>query len=259
MPLDLGKQVLDEWEAKRREALRADPTKARSAPQSDAIFDATAFSKTLSAMQARLAEQRSLSEYATEVDAYVAKGRQALPSVLRRAVLSRNLGRVALALRNDTERPYRDVEVVIAFQEAGVEAFIGMSDLNHSVLPEPPVRFGQYTGWTKGGILMPAWSHAVTIPSLGRHGRVADDGSVTLTPVDVRAHKVAALETFYLQVGPELAGKTITAAWSASGTDADGNSKGTLSIPVSDASLSMTALLDGTLTGIDFGFEQDED
>jgi hypothetical protein len=261
VPIDIREETVGAWLDGERDALKLPPEPTRESKMAavvagdpdavispearkvltrEQILAAAAAADIASGIGAKfkLPDPRSRDRYQAEVDGYLAKAGKRLPGVLLRSAIRRELGRIELTIRNDTLDNYHAVEVELYIEASGVAAFFDTGDVPGYRLPDRPV------AWGKGGrsmfdslgsIRLPGYALNPPLPNVSiQRGRIDNSGSsrVTLHPVDVRPKRSAELDEFYLVVHPEHAGKTLTATWMATATDASGNMEGTLDIPV---------------------------
>jgi hypothetical protein len=239
--VDRSETVLAAWEQAERDALKPDPPKPKPAPPilSDERLkgreDVFAKSRAMNETAAKLMDQRSAADFQAEVDAYVAKGRSRLPSVLIRGAIDHRRGRLHIRVTNATTRNLHQVRIALEFGVRGVKAYTE-SDLGHVQMPERPLALG------KGGALARGFGRAIRLPSVGLNpaafSRTEIDNShsarITFEPLDLYPETSEDLETIYLVAEPEYAGVTLRGRWTAVAKNLDGTQTGTLDIKVSE-------------------------
>lgn len=251
VPIDIRDETVAAWLDSEREALKLPPEPppepkrviqvpsdpaARKLLTREDILKSADFGTSIGKMM-RMREPRSREKYQAELDAYLTKAGERLPGVLLRSAVRRELGRIALTVRNDTLDNYHAVEVELYIDVAGVLAFFDSGDIGGRTLPGRPVEWGKGGGSAFDAITsfrMPYVPRPI-MPNVSiPRGRIDNSHSsrITLHPADVRPKRTADLDEFYLLVHPEHAGTTLTATWTATATDASGSMEGTFNIPV---------------------------
>jgi hypothetical protein len=260
VPIDIREETLASWLDTEREELRlppeppreselsklsvvgvgkvVDPAKRKLLTREEILAAAAADIGSGLGAKYMLPDPRSRAKYQAELDSYLTKAGKALPGVLIRSALRREMGRIDLSVRNDTLDNFHAVEVELFIAPPGVLAFFDSGQVSGFRLPTRPVAWGEDRWNPMGGIgaiRLPSYPRSPFVPNISiPRGRIDNSNSsrITLHPVDVRPKRSAELDEFYLLVRPEYAEKTVMAAWTATATDASGSMDGVLEIPV---------------------------
>lgn len=245
--LDAGGESLSAWADRERSALRPQPPARPKRSPSNVMGDSlTATSRLIEELgkQATLqmwADPRTPDEYQAEVDAYIAKATDVLPSLVAKGAYERNLGAIALSVRNHTDDPIRGLQVEVVIAAKGIMAVSEESDFGKPWLPRRPIMLGKdvrspFDSLGISKLVMPSLSSYVSpgVRAIGPGVTIDNDNSVRLTfePLDLYARETAALDEFFLFATIDHAGTTLNAEWTARGRDVSGVVSGVVAIQV---------------------------
>lgn len=188
-------------------------------------------------------DMRTREDYDKQVETYIGKATKVMLAFVLRRMFDREMGRVTLLVRNDTDDPIHKLQVRVHIQAAGVQAF-DYGDLPDVDLPKRPVmlgkggrnRFAGIDASLLSGLRVPTYDYLSRSigPSLGRGVKIDNSGSVTLTfdPVDLLPRETVELAEVQLFTSIEHAGTSLAADWSARSLEASGVLPGKVEIPV---------------------------
>lgn len=200
----------------------------------------------------RKPEDRSPDTYREQVEAYLNRAADVLEQVAADRHISEGACRIALAVRNTTDYPFRDVEVELYIPGDCVRATAELADER---LPRPPRPWGDrwvepYSQLFSASVVQPGISESL-FPDFqpqyfGPSLDIENHGSSTLIfpSVDLAARTFRTLDEFDLIVPAELAGQQLTAQWTARSTSVPGVVEGTLAIELTSEPVDAGALLD---------------
>ena len=178
-------------------------------------------------------DNRSISEYMAEVDAYIAKAASLLPRAAHAvAIDDHGAPGMTLRLTNGTERNYAAVRVQVTI-EADVSAYLSAEEAR-PLMPSPPLKWGSDTG-----ITFPATRPVETFPPPSRvEIREPDiDNSnpttVVFDDVDLRPRESVELDPIHLVTTDTLAETAVSAWWTATSSSVDNVARGEFPIEVS--------------------------
>lgn len=198
-------------------------------------------------------DSRTREQYQAEVDRYLAKGRKRLIPVLTRRLYGRGLGRVQVAIRNETYAPLEDVRLELYVPAASAVALYE-DEIPEVELPARPVMLGQQLRERFGArsamsympnIRMPRYD-SPALRSFGRRITIDNSGSARIT-YDVGhlyPREEDWLDAFFLFVAYHLDPTPITtlsAEWKAVTRNLSGVQSGALEIPVAPESRPSTS------------------
>lgn len=213
---------------------------------------------------------RTREEYQAEVDRYLAKGRKRLISVLTRRLCDGGLGRVQVAITNETDDPLEDVRLELYISAASAVALYD-DDIPEAEMPARPVmlgkqrreRFGALSGMNyMPNIRMPSYD-SPGLRSVGRRIDIDNSGSARIT-YDVGhlyPREKNQLDAFFLVVAYHVDPTPIaslTAEWEAVTRNLSGVQSGALEIPVAPGVPTVDELL-SEQPGVDDEAHDDED
>lgn len=195
-------------------------------------------------------DKRSEDEYRAEVGKYIEEARhRALGVAIKRHVAS-GVARLAMALTNPTDHPFREVRVTLYISNAGVSAFTEDSyDLHDAELPRRPRRWGprvvdQSSIFNPVRVVRTPVLPTVTpfVPTVD----IDNSGSTRLSylPVSLGPHDTERLDVVHLVVNHEHAGTQLTGEWEARSTHVSGVARGTITIDVAEQPIVAHALLE---------------
>ncbi|MCX4231832.1 AlbA family DNA-binding domain-containing protein [Streptomyces ortus] len=215
--------------------------------EQQALDDAGESLKAISAMamQSVLSRDiRSPDTYRAEVDAYIEKCRQQLPSAL--CVTAARETPLLLRIDNQTDLMLHQVQITVTLSPGQVpimNAARNSTVSNHFVMPwpEPPPAYGKKNpmSWDSSLRVPPSMaallgtSHASRQPVIERPEivRSAEGLSIQFPPVDLRAHASVPLPAITL-FGRGIVGDSTTVRWTATCTNLNGRQEKSLQIPV---------------------------
>jgi hypothetical protein len=283
VPIDTSKTAFKAWLDAEREATKAPPEpKPRPVPR--AVLDLTtdaAKAKGVTVGElfrsieglgaagfargfALSTDSRTRQQYDDAVDRYLKAAAGRLPGLVMRSAIRGGLGKIVLDLRNDSPNNFHKVEVELYISTSSAQAYFESFEVPGKRLPTRPIAFGKdrqdLFGYASA-LRVPSPYIPSFLPNIGvNRGNIDNSGSsrIRLPHVDVRPNRLAELDVFYLVVPPEMAGKTVTATWTATATDASGDMEGTLEIPVM-ARVPTTADLMADVENDDGRFESEDD
>ena len=269
--MEFGDEIIDRWIAGEREALQP-PAQQRVAETDEEATrqQIAAGGLTPAALRRLVALQdiqlsaakaffegdgRTREQYLAEVETYLTKARKQLPRVVLSRCYERHLGRVRLAVRNDTEDPMQDVRLQVTISAKSARAFDD-DDIPEGKMPNRPVMLGKLVR-NRFDVMAPL----SVSPYLGDIGRfqtptpysprrikIENTGSahITFDPGDLYPKETAPLEEFLLlanyAIDPDAL-ETMTAEWTAVTRNLSGVQSGSLEIPVAPEMLSIEELL----------------
>lgn len=200
---------------------------------------------------------RTREQYRAEVDAYLAKARERLLGVLVRSCYNRDLGRIGLAVRNETDDPMSDVRVELYVDVKLVRA-IYEDEIPDVKLPTRPVmlgdqlreRFAALSGLQVAPYLSTPRFDASSYSSIGRRISIDNSGSarITFEVGDLYPRETADLDEFFLFVNYALDPRrltSLTAEWKVVTRNLSGVESGTLAIPLAPHVPTLEELLAG--------------
>jgi hypothetical protein len=253
--LDMSEATLSSWADAEKAELRLPDTE----PPDDKGESADLVSPIGQAL-ARFAasmyepDSRTPEAYRAEVAEYINGAAKVLPAVLLRRAYERGMGRIDLAIRNDTDDPIHQLQVELFFAAKGVLAASEDVDLPDVSLPSRPVPFGKGGRHVLGGLGLgsPGFFAAPAFPytspailAMGRRVTIDNSGSarVTFAPIDLYPEQSYNLDDFHLLVNRAYAGETLTGEWIARAKDASGVVRGTVAVEVAHAAPTLQELL----------------
>jgi hypothetical protein len=198
------------------------------------------------AMQSVLSrDARSPEGYRAEVEAYIEKCRQQLPSALCVTAASREAP-LLLRIDNQTDLMLHQVQVAVIVSPGQVPIMdLARNSVvsNHFVMPwpEPPPAYGKKNLMSLDSSLrvspglaaLAGSAHASRQSVIERPEilRSAEGLSIRFPPVDLRAHASEPLPAITL-FGRDIVGDSITIRWTATCTNLNGRQEKSLQIPV---------------------------
>lgn len=205
--LDTSPESIEAWAEREREALKPPPPPP-PAPKTQTVrvsgLDPTSSIARTAKMLAELSESaisksfatglfeadaRTPEDYQKEVDDYIGKAGKRLPAVVLWRAYERDLGRLALFVRNDTDDPIRQLQVEMYIAGEGFAAF-DEGDIESASMPDRPVmlgkkvrsRFADISAINVAGLGLNRHDHYLpNIGPIGRGVRIDNSGSVRLT------------------------------------------------------------------------------
>ncbi len=244
IPIDAGETLIKSWAAAERAALGAPPRPASRQRSDPASTIKVSLAESLSAAQnailasATFGETRTVDAFRAEVDAYLAKAKNAIPAALKRGAVRHKLGRLHFWLDNQTEHNFSQVVVELSFDQPAVMACFDQRGVGGPEFPNRPAPWGSYNlsrllGGSLFDVRMPMVA-PMNVPHIPR-GTIDNSGSthIRFAPVDVRPGYSHRLETIYLIVGPEHANELLGGVWLATAADTSGVVRGNIDVPVS--------------------------
>ena len=175
-------------------------------------------------------EQRTADEYRSEVESYLDEAAALLPRDAHADALMERSPGMQLVLINDTEHNFSEVRVKVTV-DADVRAYT--SDLDaRPQMPRPPRSWGAHR-WSALHDLVP--TGPVIFPGSPSGPYIDNSGSTSIEfdDVDLRPSGQVRLRPIHLVAGAALAGETVTAAWAATSSSADGVARGEFPITIS--------------------------
>ncbi|MGD0247741.1 MAG: hypothetical protein ABSB75_01685 [Candidatus Limnocylindrales bacterium] len=243
--LDLSEPVLKSWVEREENELKPPQEEPLSDGAAVAADPASPISQALAAFTASMFEpdSRTREDYQAEVGKYIVGATKALPAVLLRHAYERGMGRIDLAIRNDTDDPIHQLQVELYVAAQGVLAASEDVDIPDVSLPRRPVQFGKGGRSILGGLGLDQLGMVTgrgfpyaspAIRAIGRRVTIDNGGSarVTFAPVDLYPEQSYNLDDFQLLVNRAYAGQTLTGEWIARAKDASGVVRGTIAIEV---------------------------
>jgi hypothetical protein len=167
-----------------------------------------------------------------------------MTSVLLRKCYERDLGRVKLAIRNETDDPVQDVRVEL-FIPAKAARAIYDDDIPETKLPSRPVMLGKLVRDRFAGLTTMSAMPYLNVPryeppglgSIGRRIEIDNSGSarITFDVGDLYPRETQQLDEFFLfaaySIDPERL-NVMPAEWSAVTRNLSGVQSGSIEIPV---------------------------
>jgi hypothetical protein len=242
IPIDTGEALIKRWIAAERTALGAPQrltTRQESAPASIGVSLAESLSAVQEAVMASafLRETRTAEAFKAEVNAYLAKAKDAIPAAMRRGAVRHKLGKIHFWLDNETEHNFSQVVVEVSFEQPNAMASFDQRGVKGPELPDRPAPWGSHD--LSRVLSRPLFDvrgpmMSMNVPHRPR-GTIDNTGStrIRFAPVDVRPGHSHRLETIYLIVGTEHAGELIRGTWLATAADSSGVARGDIDVPVS--------------------------
>ncbi len=196
-------------------------------------------------------EERTPKAYISEVEAHLAAARAAAVDRAMIAATREGVGRLQLVAANPTDRNFTNilVEVQVDAPIRAVDAREADDLRSEPELPARPRRWGarRRQNWLTGLVPRPALERIEAAPLLRnvsieqgppcrmqwRIDHLPPRGRTELAPVSVL-------------IGPEHAGQTVVAQWTATARDADGVVTGTLPIAIDTTPAAITPLAEQT-------------
>jgi hypothetical protein len=218
VPLLTSPKTRAEWLEKIRAGLME---KVSTAPGQDLGYGSVAMSI--------LGESRSPATYREEVDAYLDKLDALFPEIARAQAVERGVGRVALAVRNNSDENFRGLLVEIRVVGEVMAFFDHYEARGLYERPRPPRAWGSSLIDSLGrGI------DVAPVAKIGDHGSIDNTASALVRyPVfDLRPGYERTLNDIFLIVGPERAGETLALEWMATSTSVAGSIGGTIEVVV---------------------------
>lgn len=186
---------------------------------------------------------RTREQYMAEVETYLTKARKRLIPVLLRRCYERHLGRIRLAIRNETDDPMQDVRVELSIPARAARAMYE-DDFPEAKLPSRPVMLGKlvrdrFSALSNAAVLpyvnLPRYDLA-SVP-VARRIEIKNTGSahITFDVGDLYPRETSALEEFFLFANYALDGdrmSALTAEWSVVARNLSGVQRGVIEIPV---------------------------
>lgn len=220
-PVDLSETAQTTWLRRERERLLA--------PLERDPFSAN--TRLAQTMRLGLGETRDEEEYRKEVDQYLADAAPALAAEVRARAVGRNVGKVELAIANNTEDNFEQVAVEL-YIAGELAAFFDADDARESsTFPHRPIPFGTRRSLAPTFDLSPRVPPKIRPPA----GYIDNAASahISWVPLHVRPAYKHALPMLHLIVSGEHAGETLGAAWHATSTSVSGTDSGELTIEIS--------------------------
>jgi hypothetical protein len=213
-------------------------------------------------------DSRTREQYLAEVEKYLTKARKRLISVLLRQCYDRDLGRVKLAIRNETDDPVQDVQVELFIPAKSARAIYD-DDIPETKLPSRPVMLGKLARDRFAGLTTMSAMPYLNMPryeppdlsSIGRRIAIDNSGSarITFDVGDEYPRETQQLDEFFLfaaySIDPEPL-SVMPAEWSAVTRNLSGVQSGSIEIPVAPGVPTIDELLAEQPAK---GEEQDED
>ena len=194
-------------------------------------------------------DDRSISEYMAEVDAYIDEAASLLPRAAHAvAIDDRGVPGMALRLTNGTERNFAAVRVQVVV-EGDVFAYLS-ADEARPFLPAPPRRWGTHAGPRMIRPSLPLTTEAYLSSieeSSDPHIDHSDPTTIVFPDVDLRPSESVKLYPVHLVTAGVLAGTVTFAKWSATSSSADSVAAGKLPIEVSPETVKPAGRLRGRL------------
>jgi hypothetical protein len=216
------------------EVLTAEEQARREAGQALARAMAAMTGRAFSQPQRQ--EDRSRDEYVQEVESYLNSAREAAAQVAINVAIERELIRLQPSVTNHSDRNFPKVEVEL-YVAGHVMALDDELDIDE--FPARPRLFGTPRPSPLSAL---AWSGLVAPPDLPRIPAArgipeitidnSSSASLRFRPVDLRPKRSEELAAFHLVVPADLAGQTLSIAWTATSSGADGQANGSLALGV---------------------------
>jgi hypothetical protein len=251
-PVELGEEAMERWLSREHERLRRSDSVTTAG-----TLEALTASRPTTLEQLRnfgagevQQETRTPEQYDRAVEEYLDGARARLPDHIRYTAVKKGIGRLSVAVVNNTEDNFEEVAVVLTF-EGGLSAYFDEQDarfeLDHS-LPSRPRRWGPYrsrsTDFTH--VLGAKPIPLSNIPAM-RRGHIDNSASarIALAPVHLRPNYRVNLPTIFVVVPAEEATglESVIASWYATSTSVSGSAQGTLDVSLGDK-ISVEQLLD---------------
>ena len=171
-------------------------------------------------------ENRSPTEFRSEVESYLAEASQSLPQKAHADALGGSDPGMRLVLVNETDYNFAAARVDV-YIDGDVWAY--GSDPNPE-MPEPPPK------WGEGGMFVQvAGLRSMLAQDLdGPHIDNSSPTHIQFDDVDLRPHETIELDAIHLVCDANLAGASIKATWNVTSTSVDGVARG--EFPVSASS-----------------------
>lgn len=209
VPVAIGPDEITAWRQGRERALLAPLEKHPS----------TQFGSSLSLLY----ERRRPSQYQHEVESYLTEAAALLKHKAHAEALTNRPPGMKLVLTNDTEHNYTAVRVEVSI-EGEVWAYEDAEDAL-SMMPTPPRAWG-----TSAIDYLP---HFPIGPTYGPYIDNTGSAHIRFDDVDLRPSGTVHLDPLHLVTGSTLAGKTLTAKWTATSVSVSGVARGEFPIVVS--------------------------
>jgi schlafen family protein len=196
-----------------------------------------------STMRLITGENRSKDEYVDEVERYLSEASEAIAHEAAARAVAAGLGRVSLAIVNNTEHNFREVAVEVYVPGAVAGFFDADAAQADSELPSPPVLWGTPRSFPAPDFALPGYP-AIRGPVISPgHIDNAASARIAFDALHVRPEHRHALPEVFLLASSELAGTTITAHWHATSTSVSGVDQGSVELPVGSSVTSITDLM----------------
>jgi hypothetical protein len=180
--------------------------------------------------RAFMGENRSPAQYRQQVEQYLGRAAEALPPLAKARAVEAGIGRVHLAVANQTEHNFSEVAVELYLQGTVVAFFDADEAFEAANFPARPILFGtQRPIMPFPNVDLPR--PTVVGPSRGYIDNAAS-ARIRFAPVDVRPDHRHALSSLNLIVDGQHAGQTLTAAWCATATNVSGVASGEFEVEV---------------------------
>jgi hypothetical protein len=213
---------------------------------SQAHLDATEAMVGRSFRQPERPEDRSPDQYRQEVEVYLRAAREAATQAAINEAIERGLIHLQAAVSNSSDRNFPQVEVELYISgpvtaldddEPRIDEFPSRPRLYGTPRPSPLV------GWS--GLVTPPLGPYV--PRIRGVSEVTIDNSgsarLRFRPVDLRPKRWEELASFHLLVPVSLAGQSLSIAWTATSSGADGQAGGSLPLRVRSTPVTLRELL----------------
>jgi hypothetical protein len=213
-------------------------------------------------------DSRTREQYMAEVEKYLTKARKRMISVLLRKCYDRDLGRIKLAIRNETDDPVQDVQVELFIAAKSARAIYD-DEIPETKLPSRPVMLGRLVRDRFAGLTtisaMPYLNMSRYEPpglgSIGRRIEIDNSGSarITFDVGNLYPREAQQLDEFFLfaaySIDPEPL-SVMPGEWSAVTRNLSGVQSGSIEIPIASGVPTIDELLAEQPSE---GDEQDDD
>lgn len=236
----------DEEEAARESATQSPKETGRLLAGADILRELARMPQVANAAADFLYEPdgRTREQYLAEVEKYLAKARKRLLAVLLRGCYDRDLGRIRLAVRNDTDDPVQNVRLELSIPARSARAIYD-DDIPEAKLPSRPVMLGKLVRErfsSLGGMAVAPYLdlhryEPSIMPSVGRRIEIENTGSahITFDVGDLYPRETSPLDEFFLFANYALDPEPLTAMaadWTAVTRNLSGVQSGSLEVPV---------------------------
>lgn len=244
-PLDASDEAIQPWLDDEQSDLLSALKEKMDLPPRWHTGAATAFGSVKRFVE----DGRSHDEYRSEVAEYIdlARGR-ALGIAIKRHVAS-GVARLALALTNPTDHPFRDVRVTLYIPGEGVGAFTDtLHDIPADRLPRRPRRWGPRIEDRTLGFAFPQPVKTPAMPTVTPYVptvEIDNSGSTRLSYllVSLGPRDTVPLDVAHLVANHAHAGTQLTGEWEARSTHVSGVARGTITINVAEHPVAAHTLL----------------